>query len=104
MDKAVEKVIRNTFYIPEGELITVWRLPGWRECPLGDPELGVTNCPMGFDTGRWLPSNPPSWMRDKLGEEALSHCQRCQGEPRLTPEETQIWAKSFKILMRGNKC
>jgi len=104
MDKATEKVIRDTFHVPEGELLTIWRLPGWRGCPLGDPEMGVTNCPMGFDTAQWSPNNPPSWMREKLGEEVLSHCQCCQGKPHLTPEEEQVCAKTIEVLMGGEKC
>ena len=103
MDKAIEKVIRKTFQVAEGELLTIWRLRGWRSCPLGDPEMGVTNCPLGFDSARWSPSNPPLWMRERLSEEVLAHCQQCQGKPQLTPEEAQIWAKSLEILMGDDK-
>ena len=104
MDKVMEKTIRKSLHIPEGELLTIFKLPGWHGCPLGDPENGVTNCPLGFDTGRWSANDPPAWMRERLSEEVLAHCQCCQGEPQLPLEEAQIWAKSLEMLMGGDKC
>ncbi len=104
MNKQLEKVIRKTFHVPEDELLTLWRLPGWRSCPLGDPEMGVTNCPLGFDMGKWSPNTPPAWMRERLSEEVMTQCQYCQGEPQLPLEEAQIWAKSLEMLMGGDKC
>ena len=99
MDKATENAIRKSLRVPEGELLTIWRLPGWSGCPLGDPEMGVTNCPMGFDTGKWSPNNPPAWMQERLSEEVLAYCQRCQRQPQLTPEEAQVSAKILKVIM-----
>ncbi len=98
MNKAMEIKIRKSLHIPEGELLTIWKLPGWRDCPLCDLEMGVTNCPLGFDTGGWSPNNPPAWMRDRLSEEVLAHCQQCQGKPQLTPEEAQISTNILEIV------
>ena len=99
MDKTIETVLRKTFHIPDGELLTVWRLPGYHGCPLGDPEQGTVNCPLGFGTGKWSPDNPPAWMRERLGKEVLANCQQCQGKPQLTPEEAQVSAKILKVIM-----
>ncbi len=101
MDKAIEKVIRNTLHISDDELLTIWRLPGYRDCLLGDPEMGVVNCPLGFDTGKWSPSNPPAWMKQRLSKELLAHCQHCQGKPQLTAEEAEISTKIVKVII-GN--
>lgn len=103
MDKSTEKVIRDTFHIPDGELLTVWKLPGWRGCPLGDPDEGVTNCPLGFDTAKWSSNNPPSWMRERLSKQVLAHCQHCQGQPQPTPEEAQISTKIFKVITASDR-
>lgn len=46
MDKITEIAIRKSLHMPEEELLTIWKLPGYRECPLGDTEMGITNCPM----------------------------------------------------------
>ena len=102
MNKETENAIRHTFHIPEGELLAVWRMPGYRSCRLGNPEHGATNCPLGFDTGKWSPNSPPAWMRERLSEEVLAHCQRCQEEPQLTPEEAQISTKIVKVII-GNR-
>ena len=104
MDKEVENVIRHTFHIPEGELLTIWKLAGWYGCPLGDPEMGVTNCPMGFNSGRWSPTNPPFWMRERLSDDLLIHCQFCQGKPQLTREEEETLVKSYEVILGANKC
>ena len=104
MDKATEKTIRKSLHIPEGELLTIWKLPGHSDCPLSDSEQGVVNCPMAFDTGKWSPSNPPAWMRERLSEEVLMQCQHCQGEPHLTLEEAEILERCYAILMGDDKC
>ena len=103
MDKETENTIRRTFNIPEGELLTIWRLPGYRDCPLGDLDMGVTNCPMGFDTGKWSANDPPAWMRERLSEEVLAHCQQCQGNLKLSSQQAQAWSNVYEILAGGEK-
>lgn len=103
MNQAVEKVIRKSLHIPRGELLTIFRLPGWQGCPLGDPEMGTVNCPLAFDTGKWSANDPPLWMRERLSKELLAHCRQCQGEPQHTPEEAQINTKILKTIMGNNE-
>jgi len=103
MDKTTEKTIRKSLHIPEGELLTIWKLLGHSDCPLSDSEQGVVNCPMAFDTGKWSPSNPPAWMRERLREEVLAHCQQCQGKLALSSHETHVWSQIYEILAGGKK-
>ena len=103
MDKTTEKTIRKSLHIPEGELLTIQRLVGYRACPLNHSEQGVVNCPMGFGTGKWSPNNPPGWIRERLREEVLAHCQQCQGKPALSSQEKHVWSQIYKILAGGKK-
>ena len=102
MNKAMEKTLRKSLHIPEGELLTIWRLPGRRCCPLGNPETDVTNCPMGFDTGKWSSNNPPAWMRERLSAQILAQCQGCQGKHHPTSGEVKVSGKVYEILIGGD--
>lgn len=110
MDKVVEKAIRKSLHIPEEELLTLWRIPGYRDCPLGDPEMGVTNCPMGFENVG-VPTELQPWMRGACEDESwqdrwreiLAFCQHCQGNPKPTSQEIQTWSKICGILAGGEK-
>ena len=103
MDEVTENAIRKSLHLPEEELLTVWRLLGYRDCPLDNSEQGVANCPMGFDTGRWSPNNLPAWMRERLSEELLTYCQQCRGDLKHSSQQVQAWSNVYEILAGGGK-
>jgi len=110
MDEVTGKAIRKSLHIPEEELLTIWRFPGYRDCPLGDPEMGVTNCPQGFDHAG-VPTELQLWMRGvcedeswrDIWEQILLYCRQCQENLRLSSQEAQKWSSVYEILAGGEK-
>jgi len=110
MDEVTENAIRKSLHIPEEELLTIWRLPGYRDCPLGDSEMGVTNCPLGFDHAG-VPNELQLWMRGvceneswrDIWEQILVHCRHCQGNQRHSSQQVQAWSNVYEILAGGEK-
>ena len=110
MDETTGKAIRKSLHIPEGELLTIWRLPGYRDCPLGDPEMGVTNCPQGFDHAG-VPTEVQLWMRGKCEDEKwrdvwgslLVQCRQCQGDLKTAFRQTKVWSSVYEIIAGSEK-
>ena len=104
MDQLVFTVARKLLRVAEEQPIAVLKLPGFHDCPLAG-DYGVTNCPLGFDH-RGVPTEVQPWMRgvsedenwrDKWAE-ILAHCQRCQGKPEPSREQSGTLCKILDLL------
>ena len=83
------KILRNTFRIPDSDMLTIWSMPGWLGCPLANPEHRATNCSLGFDHSG-VPDELQPWMRGvERWTEIMKICKRCQGIPKPSDGEKE---------------
>lgn len=90
----MDKAMRDVVHIPEGEVLKIWSVPGWHDCPLATAERGVTNCPLAFDS-RGVPAEPQPWMKGACEDgswrerwcQILGFCRQCQGKPGPSEDE-----------------
>jgi len=108
MNEENVKALRKIFSKADGDVLTIWNMPGWRSCPLAIGDDTPVDCPLGFDH-KGVPDDLIPGMRenDKDGSKEdfwrgiLKHCRQCQGKPEPSDAEKEQIDLIRKSLFKG---